>query len=385
MHFDPFIFKLVVISFSILLVGTIFRVFNQPYIIAYLITGIALGQEVFGIVDNQDLLRTVSEMGVVFLLFFIGMEIQPRNLIANWKVAVIGILLQITLSLSLALLIGHFLSWPLSRCILMGFIISISSTAVLLNLLKEWGELDTKIGQSVLVILLTQDMAIIPMIIITNFLGTGTTPDAIEITKQVLGASFLLGILLWISKSKNVRLPFAKIISHDKEIQVFASMVLCFGLAIITALMGLSTALGGFIAGMVIGATKETEWVHNSLEPFRNLFVALFFTSIGMVVNLEFVFNYFHIVIAFTLVILIGNTLVNTMILKILRRNWKESFYFGVLLSQIGEFSFILAAVGFESNIVTQYVYQMTIAIIILTLLLSPVWIGFSKRALKIG
>ncbi len=381
MHFDPIIFKLVAASLSILLVGTIFRILKQPYIIGYLIAGIVLGHEVFGIINDKELLRTVSEMGVIFLLFFIGMEVQPKNLITHWKVAIIGTSLQIALSVSLAFVIGQFVSWPLSRSILLGFIISLSSTAVLLKLLKDWGELDTKIGQGVLAVLLTQDMALVPMLIAINFLGTGTTPDATEIIKQVLGAIILIGIVVWISIAKKVQLPFAKVISHDKEIQVFAAMIPCFGLSLITAILGLSTALGGFVAGMVIGAAKETEWVHNALEPFRILFVALFFASVGMVVNLKFILNHIHIVVAFTLVVLIGNTLVNTIIFKILRGNWKESFYFGALLSQVGEFSFILAAVGFESQIVTGYVYQMTISIIVLTLLLSPIWIGFNKRA----
>jgi len=382
MHLDPIMPYLVAAILAVLVLGIFLRSIRQPYVIGYLIAGIILGPHGIAFVEDEALLGRLGAIGVVLLLFFIGMEVAPRKLIDNWKVAVIGTILQIVISVGVVWPLGAYLDWPLERIILMGFVISLSSTAVVLKLLQDWQEFDSKVGQNVLVILLAQDLAIIPMLMILAAMGDSQT-DAGNIWLQLIGAIAIGSIVIYIALKETIRLPLSKLLRNDHEIQIFAALAICLGLSLLTGLAGLSTALGAFVAGMIVGAAKETQWVHHSLESFRVVFVALFFVSIGMLVNLEFVQQHWVQISALVLLVIITNTFINGAILRALGENWRDSLYAGTMLSQIGEFSFVLAAVGIQAHIISDYGYQMTVAVISISLLISPPWIMFVKYFLK--
>jgi len=381
-HLDPIMPYLVGAVLAVLILGLILRSIRQPYVIGYLIAGIVLGPHGFAFITDGDMLAHLGAIGVVLLLFFIGMEVSPRKLLDNWKVAVIGTLLQIFISVGCVWPLGAYLDWPLPRIILIGFVISLSSTAVVLKLLQDWKEFDSKVGQNVLVILLAQDLAVIPMMIILSTLGSAHGEPS-TIWLQLFGASIMALIIGYIAVKETIRLPLGKLLGNDHEIQVFAALCICLGLALLTGLAQLSTALGAFVGGMVIGAAKETQWVHHSLESFRVVFVALFFVSIGMLVDLGFIQSHMLQVGALVLLVIITNTFINGGILRMLGDSWRDSLYAGTLLSQIGEFSFVLAAVGIQAQIITDYGYQMTIAVISISLLISPPWIMLIKKLLK--
>jgi monovalent cation:H+ antiporter-2, CPA2 family len=381
-HLDPVMPYLVAAVLAVLILGLLLRSIRQPYVIGYLIAGIVLGPHGFALITDDDMLARLGAIGVVLLLFFIGMEVSPKKLLDNWKVAVLGTLLQIIISVGCVWPLGVFLDWPLSRIILIGFVISLSSTAVVLKLLQDWKEFDSKVGQNVLVILLAQDLAVIPMMIILSSLGS-VHGDPGNIWLQLFGASIMAIIIGYIAVKETIRLPLGRLLGDDHEIHVFAALCICLGLALLTGLAQLSTALGAFVGGMVIGAAKETQWVHHSLESFRVVFVALFFVSIGMLVDPGFIqSNWLHVG-ALVILVIVTNTFINGTILRILGDSWRDSLYAGTLLSQIGEFSFVLAAVGIQSQIITNYGYQMTIAVISISLLISPPWIMLIKQLLK--
>ena len=378
MHLDPLLPLLVEIALVVLVVGVLLRLLKQPYVIAYLIAGVLLGPHGFGTVTDQEAMTHLGAIGVVLLLFFVGMEISLPKLIINWRVALIGTLFQILVSVGIVWLVGSRLGWPLERSILLGFVISLSSTAVVFKILEEWKEMDTRVGQNAIAVLLVQDLAIVPMLITLRFLG-GETIDRGALLLQTLGGAAAIGAIVWLIVKVGVRLPFGGLIRRDHELQVFAALILCLGLALLTGLAGLSTALGAFVAGLVVSSARETHWVHTSLEPFRVVFLALFFVSVGMLIDLPFLRQHWLVAALLIAVVLLLNTVINTVILRLLGDTWRESLYTGGLLSQIGEFSFLLGAVGFQSGIITEYAYQMTIAIIALTLLFSPAWIHLIK------
>ena len=382
MHLDPIMLYLVGAIFAVLVIGMVMRSMRQPYVIGYLIAGVFLGPHGIGLIEDEALLSRLGAIGVVLLLFFIGMEVSPVKLIAKWKVAVFGTLLQIFISVGCVLPLGMFLEWPIERIILIGFVISLSSTAVVMKLLQDWEELDSKVGQNVLVILLAQDLAVIPMLILLSTLGNNQQ-SLDNIWLQLIGAGVIALIVGYITKKETTHLPFSKSIKFDHEMQVFAALGICFGLSLITGLVGLSTALGSFVAGMLVGAAKETRWVHHSLESFRIIFVALFFVSIGMLVDLNFIASHWYQTGALVILVVLTNTFINGSILRILGDNWRDSIYAGALLSQIGEFSFVLAAVGIQAHIISDYGYQMTIAVISISLLISPPWVMLIKLILS--
>jgi CPA2 family monovalent cation:H+ antiporter-2 len=380
---DPMVSKFVFLSAIIIVIGFILRLIRQPSIVAYMIVGIIVGPLGLGIVSDENLISNLGSLGLVLLLFFIGMEIHLPSLIANWKISIIGTLLQVLLSVSIIWLLGHYFNWNLNQVSMLGFVISLSSTAVIIKLLQERDELETKAGQSVLGILLAQDILIVPMLIILGYLG-GEQPTRAEIIKQVIGAIIIIGVILYILKYKEIKLPFRSSIAKDYEMQVFVAFTLCFGFSLITAFLELSSALGAFIGGIVLSSTKSTQWVHDSLSAFKVLFVALFFVSIGMLIDLNFLRENALIIGVLVVLVFLLNGSVNMIVMKVFHEDWKTSIYVGALLSQIGEFSFVLGSIGFKAGIIQDYAYQIIISTIALSLLLSPFWITGVKKILRL-
>ena len=224
-------------------------------------------------------------------------------------------------------------------------------------------------------------MAIIPMLIIIGLMsGNELAPP--QLSMQVAGGIAMLLLAGWIITRESIRLPLGNWIKHDHELQIFMALTLCFGLALLTGIFQLSTALGAFIGGMLIGAAKETQWVHNSLNPFRVLFVALFFMSVGLLVDMDFIALHWQQVSLLTLLVLTLNFFINTGIIRLLGDSWRDSIYSGALLAQVGEFGFVLASVGFHSNMISDYGYQLTITVVAITLILSPALIAGVKMML---
>ena len=241
--------------------------------------------------------------------------------------------------------------------------------------------MNTPTGQDVLLILVTQDLAVVPMMILLGLLD-GEAPDGTIMLLQLVGGSIFLGLAIWIVRGGEIRLPFADRLRRDHELQVFAALLICFGFATLSGAFQLSAALGAFVAGMFVSAARETDWVREKLEPFRTVFMAFFFVSIGMLIDVDFIIQHFASLVALMVAVILTNTVINAGILRVLGRSRRESLYAGALLSQIGEFSFVLAAIGFQAGIITNIGYQYTIAIIALSLLVSTSWIALVRRSL---
>jgi len=381
MHIDPALPVIVGAILAILLIGFAMRALRQPQIVGYLIAGLLIGPYGLGLLQDPGLIGRVGGIGLIVLLFFIGMEASPGSLLSRWRLAIFGVILQVGVTIAVVWAIALFYEWSWSKIMILGFVISLSSTAVVLKLLKDWNELGTQTGQNVLVVLLAQDMALIPMIIVINMMG-GEQVATSELLAQLFGAVLLIGIATWVFTREHIRLPFAAKLRSDHELQVFAALLLCLSLALISGELGLSTALGAFVAGLVVSSARETDWVHRSLEPFRVVFVAAFFVSVGMLIDIDYVRgNLFHVSLLVILIVVI-NTLLNAAILRLLGSSWRRAGYAGALLSQIGEFSFILAALAHTGKILPDDDYRLIVAVIAISLMLSPAWIGLCKALL---
>lgn len=376
---DPNLSKFVILSMIIISVGFVLRVFKQPSIVTYIFVGILVGPSCFALVADEGLITNLGSLGLVLLLFFIGMEICLPDLIANWRVSVLGTIIQILVSICAVWLLGFFFEWELKQIVVMGFVTSLSSTAVIVKLLQERNEMKTKAGQNVLGILLMQDVLIVPMLIIMGYMG-GDKSSVADVLKQVVGGVFLIGVIVYVFIKKEISLPFMKYIKKDHEMQVFIAFTLCFGFSILTALFGLSSALGAFVAGIVLASTNSTQWVHNSLHSFKVIFIALFFVSVGMLIDLGFLQENAAVVGALVLLVFFVNYIINVLIMRLFCKDWKVNLYAGALLSQIGEFSFILGSTGYYSGIISAHDYQLIICTIALTLLVSPFWIQLTRR-----
>ncbi|MDV7339603.1 cation:proton antiporter [Terasakiella sp. A23] len=367
----PLFLTILLILLGISLIGVLSK---QPVIIGYLIAGIAIGPAGFALVTDPEMLTRLGAIGVVLLLFFIGMEISPAKIKSNLLLAGIGTLAQITITVLVLVGIGEIFDWPLNRSVLLGFVVALSSTAVILKLLEDWGELQSKTGQDVLAILLAQDVLVVPMILIVGYLA-GSGEGESHLVLQGIGAVILVGFAVFVVTKKNLSLPFGNIIRKNHELQVLMALFVCFGLALISGLFELSTALGAFVGGMFIHATKDTNWVEHSLLGFKVIFIAMFFVSVGLLVDIPFFIANAGTVLGVAFLALFLNTALNTFILRLFKRSWKDSLYGGALLAQIGEFSFVLGELGFKSGVINTFGNQLVTLIIACTLLASPAWI----------
>ncbi|MEM6523659.1 MAG: cation:proton antiporter [Bacteroidota bacterium] len=378
MDSNPILISFLIIALGIILIGTILRLAKQTHVIIYIVTGVVLGPQVMGLVTDADLISSLGSIGLVLLLFFIGMEISLHSLVANWRVSVIGTLIQIALSIVIVWILGYFNSWPLARIITLGFVISISSTAVIIKLLQDNHELETKVGQNVLGILLVQDILIVPMFIILGYLSGKPTTNT-DIALQITGAILITALIIYLFRNPNIKMPFHKVIKNDHETQIFFAFGLCFGFSVLTGFFGLSTALGAFIAGIVVASSKSTQWFHDSLYSVKVIFVALFFISVGMLIDIDFLIENIGLIALLVAATFVANNVINSYIMHSFKLPWKDSVYAGALLSQIGEFSFVLGNLAYFNGIITDFGYQTIVAVISLTLLLSPVWIKITS------
>ncbi len=380
MHMDPIMPVIVGVILAILLAALLMHTLRQPHVIAYLLAGILLGPSIFGLVTDQVTLDRLGQFGVIMLMFFIGMEVSPKKLFGSWKIALIGTLLQVAVSVLIIKALGYFFGWSNVFCILLGFIISLSSTAVVLNILQARNELDSSHGQNALTVLLAQDIAVIPMLIVIGLLS-GNEVSTTEAALQIIGGVLLLGLCAFIVIRPDFKIPLiGHAIREDHDLQVFGALLLCFGLALISGLFSLSAALGAFIAGMVVATANEAKWVHHSLESFKTVFVAIFFVSIGMLVDVSFILPHWYEIVGLTLLVLILNTFINGAVFRLFGESWGNSLYTGAILAQIGEFSFVLAAVGQSATILSHDDYQVIVAVIVTSLLLSPFWTAYFEK-----
>ncbi len=378
MHMHPLLTTLVAAIFAVLLVGIVVRRLGQPHVIAYVLVGMLLGPSGLDLFEEGPI-ALIGDFGVILLLFFVGMEVNLKRLVTGWRISVLGTFLQIVLSVAAVALIGTWFDWSWSRIVLLGFAISLSSTALVVTMLRQWGEMETEAGQDAIGVLLVQDVALAPMLIIVGLLG-GTSPSPTLITTQLLAGGAVVALVAVLVRKQTIRLPFGHLLRNAHELQVFGALLICTSFAWLTGVCGISTALGAFVAGLVVSSARETEWIHRNLEPYRVLFVAAFFVSVGLLVDLSSFPAHWQPILALVLAAFLTNTLITAGTLRGFGRSWGASLYVGALLSQVGEFSFILAAVGKEAQIMTGLGYQMTRRAIGCTLILGPVSISPGRR-----
>lgn len=360
---------------SILLLSWLLKRFRQPYFVAYIIAGILLGPAGTELFTDVDTIAQIGSLGLIMQMFFIGAEIEVPSLVRNSRTVVTGTAVQLLLSLVVILVIGRQMAWPTEKIVLFGFIISLSSSAIILDYLHKNREIHSRLGSITTGILIMQDFLIVPMIMVLNFLGNH---DA-DPEELLIGSLVMVAFILFLRKlvlGKEIRLPVIATAKPDHELQVFIGLSLCFGFAWLTSFLHLSAALGAMFAGMIISQTAATRWLDRSLVPFRIFFLSLFFFSIGLQIDLDFLRDNLSLVLTLVLSILVINSGINTLVFRLLKETWQNSVYAGALLSQIGEFSLVLCTVAKSMDLVDDFSFQLTLAVISISMLLTSAWIG---------
>lgn len=382
MHFDPNLTAIAIVFSVALLCGLLLMRFKQPAIIGYIVAGVILGPSGFQIIEETEAAKTLAELGVLLLLFLIGMELSLRAFKTVYKLASVIVLVQVVFSILVTSIIGIAMSWDWQQGILLGFVLAVSSTAVTVKVLADRGELRTHFGRITVGILIAQDLAVVAMLLVIEALNPNKQFDLWIIPKTMGAIIFVIGIVRFLSKRERIRLPLAlrQAFGADREVVPIAALAFCGVCATTSGLIGLSTAFGSFLAGLIVGNSSERQIVLRSTRPIQSVLLVVFFLSVGLLIDVGFFFENLGTLIVVFILATIAKGLINIIAVRIAGQPWEQSVLVGVTLGQIGEFAFVIASVGFTVNAIDSEGYKIAVAVIALSLMLGPAWVVLERR-----
>lgn len=362
---------LVIFAISIGIVF-VFHKFRLPPIAGFLAAGALIGPHGLNLVSDIEQVKVMAEIGVVLLLFTIGIEFSLAHLAAARRLLLVGGPLQVVGTLFLAAAAGLVAGLPARQALFWGCLLSLSSTAIVLKALAERGESDSLHGRATVGILIFQDLAVVPMMLLLPLLANPADSVNPEVLLALGKSVVLVGALLAAAWYVVPHLLEQIVRSRSRELFLLTIIVLCLGIAWLTSLSGLSLALGAFLAGLVI---SESEYSHQAMAevlPFRDSFNSLFFVSIGMLMDARVLVSHPVLVVALVGAVLIGKFVTGAIPVMVSGYPLRTGILAGISLAQVGEFSFVLAQQGEQTGLLVGESYQVFLAVSVLTMVITP-------------
>lgn len=362
---------LIILALSVIVLYLCHRM-HLPIIVGFLLTGVIAGPHGLGLVREIEAVTTLAEAGIVLLLFTIGLEFSFRSLLRIRKTVLLGGSLQILLTILAGFAAARMFDFGFHKALFAGFLLALSSTAIVMKILQDRAEMETPQGNASLGILIFQDMAAIPMMLIVPLLaGTGLDEGVFPtlLVMKIVGIVILVPVL---SKWLVPRIFFTIAKTRSRELFLITTIALCLAVAWLTHQVGLSLALGSFLAGLII---SESEYSHQALGdilPFRDVFTSFFFVSIGMLLDIGFFLKHPLFLILAALSVLILKSMVAGTAAFFSGLPLRSAIIVGITLSQVGEFSFILSQTGVPYGLLSGENYQAFLAVSILTMMAAP-------------
>ena len=361
--------------------GLLLASLRQPPLVGYILAGAVLGPSGIGLITDRETVNLLAELGVLVLLFVVGMQLSLRAFRNIYETALGATALQIGLSVLLMLLIAPLFDWPYGAAVLFGFVVSMSSTVVSISMLEDVGELRTDAGQLAIGMSIAQDLAIVPMLIIVIGLASATGIDVGGLLFELCAAVAVLAGLIWVlSRRHRMRLPFRSLLLRYRDLAPLAAMAICVLGAALSSALELSPFLGAFLAGLYVGNTTERALMVRATNPIRSLLLMAFFLSIGMLIDLSFLLPNLGTVLILVGIVFLLNSVINVLALRVVGEQWRTAFIAGFALAHIGEFAFILSAVGASSGLITEQGSRLIVAVIACSLVISPFWLELARR-----
>ena len=380
MHDYSIIKDIVLILLVSIPIIAIFNRIQLPSIVGFLIAGIILGPSVLKIISNPEQIEVMAEIGVILLLFSVGLEVSLKELLDIKKILLIGGGLQVLATILLSSIIIYVMGVPTRQAIFFGMLISLSSTVIVLKLLSDKDELDAPHGKFSVAISVFQDLAIVPMFLIVDLLGTSDEVSFSEVSIRLLTAFGAVAVIIFAAKYISPHILYRLARLRMKEIFTVGVILLILGTAYFTYSMGLSFALGAFIAGLIFSESEYSHQIIADTRPLRDAFNSLFFVSIGLLLNLGFVAENPFIVIASSLGVVVLKALIIFIVVLLLKYPVRIAILVGIGLAQVGEFSFILGEHGFRLNLVPPELFNILISSTIITMILTPFLFKLAPR-----
>jgi monovalent cation:H+ antiporter-2, CPA2 family len=380
---NVFIFRDVAMVFAgAFIVGLLFWRLRQPIILGYVFAGLLLSPLTPGPrVHDVHTFEIMAEVGVILLMFSIGIEFSiPELLKVKW-VALVGAPIGILLSIALGIGAGMLLGWPFLQGVAVGCIISVASTMVLMRLLMDRGELSSEAGRVMITLTLVEDLAVVILTVLLPSLHSADGADSAQIAWKI-GKALLLLVPVILAGWKIVPPLLARIekVCND-EISLLLALTICLVVAAITEAIGLSLALGAFIGGLLLGSSHYAHKLAAQTLPIRDAFVALFFVTIGMLIDPRTWLANWRLLAVMVLLVLAGKFSVWFGVVRLFRYPSQTALRVGIGLTQIGEFSFILAQVSMHSGLIGADVYNATLAASLITILINAALFKLIKPA----
>ncbi|HCX02692.1 MAG TPA: hypothetical protein DHO02_10055, partial [Syntrophaceae bacterium] len=354
----------------------IFNKIKLPSIIGFLITGIIIGPFGLKLIDDIGGIQLMADIGVAFLLFTIGIEIRLSRFLKNLSEILLTGGMQILCTFIVGLAIGLAMQLSIGQSVFIGFILVHSSSALILKILKDRDDENSPQGKISIGVILFQDVMVVPMMLLIPFLVGGSGPDALMIIWKLVKSILIIVVILVAAR---YIIPFALerlVTMNMRDVLVISSVVITMGIAWITESLGLSLAIGAFLAGLALSDTDFTHQIISDISPFRDVFLSVFFVSFGMILNLDFLRENTGYIITISLMIILIKATIVFGLVKWMRYPLRVALLSGVLLSQIGEFSFVLASQGFENKIISNEIYQTFIGASVLTFMVTPLLVS---------
>ena len=374
MHGVALLQDLAVVMIVAGVVTVIFHRLKQPVVLGYIVAGVIIGPHTppFPLIRDKETIDTLSQLGVILLMFSLGLEFNLRKLKQVGAPALLAAILEILLLFWAGYEIGRFFNWPLLDCIFLGAMLSMSSTTVIIKVLGELGKMKERFSQLIFGILILEDILGIAMIALLSGIAMTGQLSVSDVGMTLGRLGVFLAVTLVVGLIAVPRLIGYVARFKSNEMLIVTVLGLCFGVSLLAAKLDYSVALGAFVIGAVIAEAREIHKIETLLEPVRDMFSAIFFVSIGLLIDPRMLVAYWQPIVVITLVVIVGKVLTCSLGAFVGGNDTRTSLRVGMGLAQIGEFSFIIASLGVTLGVTSSFLYPIAVAVSAITTLTTP-------------
>ena len=356
------------------IVTIIFKKLKQPLVLGYIVAGFLVSPHMpytMSVIDESDI-KTWADIGVIFTLFSLGLDFSFKKIVKMGASPIIATVVIVFSMMMLGISVGHGFGWSKMDCIFLGGMLAMSSTTIIYKAFDDMGLRQQKFAGMVMSVLILEDILAIVMMVMLSAIAGGSNPDG----EQMLGSIVKIGffLVLWFIVGIFAIPWFLRSVRKlvNNETLLIVALGLCCGMAVLSTKVGFSSAFGAFVMGSILAETVEAEKIIKLVEPVKNLFGAIFFVSVGMLVDPKILVEYALPILALVCTILIGQAILGTLGFMLGGESLKSAMRCGFSMSQIGEFSFIIASLGLSLGVISNFLYPVVVAVSVITTFLTP-------------
>lgn len=374
MHALDFIQDLAVIMLAAGFISILFHRLKQPVVLGYIIAGIIIGPYTppFSLISNQESIQTLAQLGVVFLMFSLGLEFSFRELKKVGAMASIIALGEIIVMLWIGYEIGHVLGWRIVDSLFLGGILAISSTTIIIKALKELHLSKENFAQLIYGILIVEDLLGIAIIAILSSIAISGSVEVADVLWTMGKLLIFIIITVFVGLYTIPKILAYVAAFHSRETLLITMLSLCFGFCLLVLKLEYSIALGAFLIGAIMAESSEAKVIRQLTAPVRDMFSAIFFVSVGLLLDPSVVVEHSFAVIIITIAVVFGKIITCSLGSLLVGEDGRTSLRVGMGLAQIGEFSFIIAGLGLTLHVTSSFIYPIAVAVSVITTFLTP-------------